>query len=102
MYSHYSHTFSELSHHSISYTGLLGCDHTDGIITEEDLAVYITKVKEPLTNTLDHGTITMYTPRPPASGAVLNFIMKVLDGQCILMTHCVTDIHDVGGIYIPP
>ncbi|XP_072022773.1 glutathione hydrolase 1 proenzyme-like [Amphiura filiformis] len=50
-----------------------------GIITTEDLAKYHTEVDEnPLVIKLDDYTV--YSPRPPASGAVASYIMNILDG----------------------
>ncbi len=52
----------------------------DGIITETDLAMYHAEVQDdPLQIQLDDYTI--YTPKPPASGAVASYIMNILDGM---------------------
>jgi gamma-glutamyltranspeptidase len=52
----------------------------DGIITLEDLAQYQPKFKTPLNVTLQNGGYTSFAPRPPSSGVVSNFMLKVLDG----------------------
>lgn len=51
-----------------------------GIITKTDLSNYRVDIKEPLTVTLDEGERTVYSVRPPASGAVLEFILNIIDG----------------------
>ena len=53
---------------------------SDGIITLEDLARYEAEVQyTPLSIKLDE--LTMYSSRPPASGAVASYIMNILDGM---------------------
>lgn len=52
-----------------------------GIITKTDLSNYRVDIKEPLTVTLDEGERTVYSVRPPASGAVLEFILNIIDGR---------------------
>jgi gamma-glutamyltranspeptidase len=56
-------------------------EHIGGIISREDLRKYTAKVKAPLAVNLNNGGYTVYSPRPPASGAVLQFILQVLDGR---------------------
>nr|XP_006815742.1 PREDICTED: gamma-glutamyltranspeptidase 1-like [Saccoglossus kowalevskii] len=48
-----------------------------GIITSQDLLNYEAKKKAPLE--LRMGDSIMYTPSPPASGAVLSFILNILE-----------------------
>jgi gamma-glutamyltranspeptidase/glutathione hydrolase/leukotriene-C4 hydrolase len=52
------------------------------IITLEDLKAYGERqvFKSPLTTHLTNGNYTLYNPPPPASGAVLSFILGILDG----------------------
>ncbi|XP_077864676.1 glutathione hydrolase 1 proenzyme-like [Saccoglossus kowalevskii] len=49
-----------------------------GIITAEDLEMYATKLKTPLKLTM--GDLALYSPSPPAGGAVLSFIINILQG----------------------
>jgi gamma-glutamyltranspeptidase len=51
-----------------------------GNITRTDLTNYAAVVKPPLKVTLRNGGYTLYNPPPPSSGAVIDFIMSVLDG----------------------
>jgi len=48
-----------------------------GIITAEDLDIYMPEWEEPLEVSLDD--LTVYSPGPPASGAVLSLILNILD-----------------------
>ena len=50
-----------------------------GIITEDDLANYIAIKKDPLMIKLDDNQ-TVYSPPPPSSGAVYQFILNILSG----------------------
>ncbi|XP_014244258.1 glutathione hydrolase 1 proenzyme-like [Cimex lectularius] len=50
-----------------------------GIITVEDLASYKVRWEEPITATLNGG-VQMFSTPPPASGLILSFILRVLDG----------------------
>jgi len=52
------------------------------IITLKDLKAYSKRnvFSEPLKTTLNNGGFTLYNPRPPSSGAVLSFILGILDG----------------------
>jgi len=53
-----------------------------GIITLEDLKEYSQRnvFRTPLTTTLSNGEYTLYNPPPPTSGAVLDFILQILNG----------------------
>jgi gamma-glutamyltranspeptidase/glutathione hydrolase/leukotriene-C4 hydrolase len=68
------------------YTGQLAKDiaadiaEYDGIITAEDLANYKAPFKKPLQIKLKNGGYRLFNPPPPASGAILDFIMGILDG----------------------
>lgn len=53
---------------------------TGGIVTKSDLLNYKVKVKAPLTVKLANGNYTIYSVRPPASGAIYEFILNILDG----------------------
>ena len=50
-----------------------------GIITLEDLKIYKTAVRTPLSGTI--GNFTWYTDPPPSSGAVLSLILNILKGK---------------------
>ncbi|XP_013421791.1 glutathione hydrolase 1 proenzyme [Lingula anatina] len=50
-----------------------------GIITRQDMREYTVKEKEPLTLEMNNG-MKVYTPRPPSSGAVYQFILNILQG----------------------
>ena len=58
---------------------------TRRIITEEDLAQYKTRVKLPLEAPLSRLNLTFYTPRPPSSGVVVQFILRVLEGMFTML-----------------
>eukprot|EP00058_Branchiostoma_floridae_P026463 XP_002611954.1 hypothetical protein BRAFLDRAFT_60348 [Branchiostoma floridae] len=51
----------------------------NGIITEQDLRDYEAEMTSPLNITLDGG-MTVLSPPPPSSGAVLSLILNILDG----------------------
>ncbi|KAJ8044888.1 Glutathione hydrolase 1 proenzyme [Holothuria leucospilota] len=53
----------------------------NGIITEEDLELYVVAEKEPLEINLDNWVI--YSPPPPGSGAVLYLILNILKGYSL-------------------
>ncbi|CAK8693132.1 unnamed protein product [Clavelina lepadiformis] len=53
----------------------------DSIITKQDLIDYRTEVEEALNVTIDD--LTVFTPGPPASGAVMALILNILDGYDI-------------------
>lgn len=67
------------------YTGSLAADivadiqENEGIITMEDMQLYHAKVKDPLVINLQNGDYTVYAPSPPSSGAVLQFILNIVD-----------------------
>ncbi|XP_053389957.1 glutathione hydrolase 1 proenzyme-like [Mercenaria mercenaria] len=50
-----------------------------GIITQDDLANYTAPVKRPLVFKM-HDNMTVYSPPPPSSGAVYQFILNILKG----------------------
>jgi gamma-glutamyltranspeptidase len=56
------------------------CLYPGGNITLADLQGYEPAIKEPLAVTLKNGGYTLYNGRPPASGAIISFIMSILDG----------------------
>lgn len=68
----------------VLYTGKLGQTLVDDIawqgskLTVQDLAAFRPKVMEPLEMAL--GNYTLYSPPPPAGGAILSFILNVLKG----------------------
>lgn len=62
----------------LNYTDKTTCT-LESIIREEDLTQYNAKIEEPLKVTMKDGSV-LYSPRPPASGAVLSFILDILDG----------------------
>ena len=68
------------------YNGSLAADivadiaEYGGNITATDLRDYRAAIKEPLNLTLKNGRYTLYNPPPPASGAIISFIMSILDG----------------------
>ncbi|ELU09504.1 hypothetical protein CAPTEDRAFT_115649, partial [Capitella teleta] len=51
-----------------------------GIITLEDLQTYQAKWKTPVITHLSNGNHTIYSPPPPSSGVVLQYILGILDG----------------------
>ena len=56
----------------------------DGIVTEEDLNLYRSVMKDPLEVTLTNGDYIAFSPRPPSSGAVVEFIVNILDGWFVI------------------
>jgi len=68
------------------YNGSLAQDIVEDIaelggnITLADLQGYQVSVKPPLNVTLQNGNYTMHNPPPPSGGAILDFIMNILDG----------------------
>lgn len=68
----------------VLYTGKLGQTLVEDIawqgsqLTVQDLAAFQPKVVEPLEMAL--GNYTLYSPPPPAGGAILSFILNVLKG----------------------
>ncbi|XP_026669040.1 glutathione hydrolase 1 proenzyme-like isoform X3 [Ceratina calcarata] len=69
---------------SIFYNGSIGDELVkeikafNGIIEKEDLRNYKVKWSKPINTTF--GVFTMYTAPPPGSGAILAFILNVLEG----------------------
>ncbi|XP_052083705.1 glutathione hydrolase 1 proenzyme-like [Mytilus californianus] len=67
------------------YNGILSKDivadiqDAGGIITESDLAGYTALRKDPLVVRLNTDK-TVFSPPPPSSGAILQFILNILDG----------------------
>lgn len=53
---------------------------SDSIIRAEDLTEYSAKLEEPLKITMRDGS-SLYSPKAPSSGAVLSFILNLLDGM---------------------
>ena len=51
-----------------------------GIITEQDLLDYRVNVTDPLKISIVGG-LTVLSPPPPASGAVLSLILHILEGK---------------------
>jgi len=49
-------------------------------VTLADLEDYVSSFKDAVNVTLRNGNYTIYNPPPPSSGAVLDFILSVLDG----------------------
>ncbi|XP_067679933.1 glutathione hydrolase 1 proenzyme-like [Haliotis asinina] len=70
---------------TVFYNGSLSDDiiadlkEAGSIITRADLEGYTALKKQPLAAKLNDGN-TLYSPPPPAGGAVLTFIMNILDG----------------------
>jgi gamma-glutamyltranspeptidase/glutathione hydrolase/leukotriene-C4 hydrolase len=68
------------------YSGALAQQIVDDIkdyggnITLQDLQGYNTTIKDPIKVTLRNGNYTLYNPPPPSGGAVLDFIVGILDG----------------------
>lgn len=54
-----------------------------GIITLDDLEQYYIYEEEPVTSHFRNGDVTMISPPPPSSGAVLQYILNILDGYNI-------------------
>lgn len=75
------------------YNGTLSCDivkevqAAGGIITKEDLKLYKPIVKEALRADLPHSNLVVYGVPPPSSGAVVAFILRVLDGETDLYVY---------------
>ncbi len=57
-------------------------------MTVQDLEDYYAAEETPLSVRLHNGNYTLLAPQPPASGVVLGFMLKVLDGK-----HAHTHIH---------
>lgn len=54
---------------------------SDGIITREDLLAYHASFKQTVNVTIQNGRYVLYNPPPPTSGAVIDFIINILDGK---------------------
>ena len=63
--------------HKVIFLNLM----SGGIITLDDLANYEVYDKEPLAVHLSNGNYTVYGPRPPSSGIVLQYILGILNGK---------------------
>ncbi|XP_013421785.1 glutathione hydrolase 1 proenzyme isoform X2 [Lingula anatina] len=63
--------------HSLARSIVAELKDAGSIITERDLEHYDALIKPPLNLTLRNG-MTVYTNRPPASGAVLSYIINIL------------------------
>ncbi|KAK6183728.1 hypothetical protein SNE40_006339 [Patella caerulea] len=50
-----------------------------GIITSDDLKNYVAEVKDSVSITI-HDNIKVYSPPPPSSGVVFQYILNILDG----------------------
>lgn len=59
----------------------------DSIIQAGDLTQYRAELEEALRVTLNDGS-SLYSPKPPSSGAILSFILKILDGMCSILLTC--------------
>ena len=62
---------------SLSKDILADIEDAGGIITAEDLGNYMPQWEDPLMVSLDD--LTVYSPGPPGSGAVLSLILNILD-----------------------
>ncbi|XP_048773749.2 glutathione hydrolase 1 proenzyme-like isoform X2 [Ostrea edulis] len=71
--------FYNVTEGSLGFDILQDLKEKKSIIREEDLTQYNAKIEEPLKVTMKDGSV-LYSPRPPASGAVLSFILDILDG----------------------
>ena len=52
-----------------------------GGITKEDLRLYQTRVRDPIVGKLKHLGLTMYSPEPPSGGVVLQYLLRLVDGN---------------------
>ena len=57
-------------------------------MTEDDLRQYTSRVRPPITGELKTLGLTMYSPEPPSSGVVMQYIMRLLDGKEYIFRHC--------------
>ncbi|XP_070573107.1 glutathione hydrolase 1 proenzyme-like [Ptychodera flava] len=77
------------------YTGKLAkeiikdIEEKGSIITLDDLKSYRSKRKQPLSVTVRN--LTLYSPPPPASGAVISFIFNILEGYNFTEDSIITD-----------
>ena len=52
-----------------------------GEMVREDLMRYQTRIREPITGRLKSLGLTMYAPEPPSSGVVLEYLLRLCDGE---------------------
>ncbi|XP_061163773.1 glutathione hydrolase 1 proenzyme-like [Saccostrea echinata] len=71
--------FYNVTEGSLGYDILQDLKEKKSNISENDLRNYKAKFEEPLKVTMRDGSV-LYSPKPPASGAVLSFILNILDG----------------------
>ncbi|XP_062590015.1 glutathione hydrolase 1 proenzyme-like [Saccostrea cucullata] len=71
--------FYNVTEGSLGYDILQDLKEKKSNISEKDLRDYTAKFEEALKVTLRDGSV-LYSPKPPASGAVLSFILSILDG----------------------
>ncbi|XP_078324232.1 glutathione hydrolase 1 proenzyme-like isoform X2 [Crassostrea virginica] len=72
-------TFYNVTEGSLGYEILQDLKAKNSIIRAEDLTEYSAKLEEPLKITMRDGS-SLYSPKAPSSGAVLSFILNLLDG----------------------
>ena len=53
-------------------------------MVKEDLVRYRTRIREPIEGRLPNLGLNMYSPEPPSSGVVLQYILRLLDGESTL------------------
>ena len=51
-----------------------------GIVTLDDLSNYTVRHQEPIAGRIDSLGLTVYGPRPPSSGVILQYILRLFDG----------------------
>ena len=54
-------------------------------MTKEDLRLYQTRVRDPIVGKLKHVGLTMYGPELPSSGVVVQYLLRLLDGNSLLL-----------------
>lgn len=72
-------TFYNVTEGNLGYEILQDLKEKNSIIQAGDLTQYRAELEEALRVTLNDGS-SLYSPKPPSSGAVLSFILKILDG----------------------
>lgn len=60
----------------------------DQVITADDLVNFKVTERAPIVGKLGNGNYTMISVPPPSGGAVLQYIMKILDGKWYSLTSC--------------
>ncbi|CAH1800421.1 unnamed protein product [Owenia fusiformis] len=70
----------EFYHGELAKTIVKEIRQAGGIVTLADMKNYKVLVKDALNVTLDNGGYTVFGPPPPSSGAVLMYILSILDG----------------------